>query len=316
MKIPTLVATAAAFGMAITIAAVQGQLVRGQAQAPAPAPPALTVNTVKAGSIYWIGGGGGNSGVVIGPDGVIVIDAKTTPAAAEQLIAEVAKLTPKPITHVIVTHSDGDHINGLPAFPASVKIIAHTNNKREQQMTFVTAAVEVGGGRCLPPAERLPNMLVTRERVPIKLSGVNFVLHHFGPAHTSGDLVVYLPDDKVVFAGDLLTSTVLIHPEKNGSFDGWFTTARGLLALDSETYIGGHAPKPDTKATLQTRIAGYQATKDKINGLIKEGKSLAEMKAAMGDPEKNPSGCRGIPYLSLTEIEYITQVNRSQEIKQ
>jgi cyclase len=312
MSVSNVIATVAAAG--ISFAAVTAANRPVHAQAPA-APPALTVNTIKAGSLYWVAGGGGNSGIIIGPTGVVIVDAKTTPAAATQLIAEVAKLTPKPITHVIITHSDGDHVNGLAAFPADVKIIAHTNNKREQQMTFVTAAVEVDGGRCLPPADRLPNQLVNRERVATNLSGVNVVLHHFGPAHTSGDLVVYLPDEKVAFTGDLLTSTVLVHPEKNGSFDGWFTTARGLLALDTDTYIGGHAPKPDTKATLQGRIAGYQATKDKINGLIKEGKSLAEIKKAMGDPEKNPSGCRGIPYLSLSEIEYMTQVNRSQEIK-
>lgn len=311
MRMSFLVATVTALAVGFGAAISPGPL---RAQAPA-APPALTVNTVKAGSIYWVAGGGGNSGIIIGPTGVVIVDAKTTPAAATQLIAEVAKLTPKPITHVIITHSDGDHVNGLAAFPPDIKIIAHANNKREQQMTFVTAAVEVDGGRCLPPADRLPNQLVMRERVVATLSGVNVVLHHFGPAHTSGDLVVYLPDDRVAFTGDLLTSTVLIHPEKNGSFDGWFTTARGLLALDTDTYVGGHAPKPDTKTTLQGRIDGYQATKDKINGLIKEGRSLAEIKKAMGDPEKNPSGCRGIPYLSLSEIEYMTHVNRSQEIK-
>ena len=312
MRISGMSAVTAAIGIALGV--VSSAVPPVQAQAPA-APPALTVNTIKRGSLYWVAGGGGNSGIIIGPSGVVIVDAKTTPAAATQLIAEVAKLTPKPITHVIITHSDGDHVNGLPAFPPDVKIIAHTNNKREQQMTFVTAAVEVDGGRCLPPADRLPNQLVNSERVATTLSGVNVVLHHFGPAHTSGDLIVYLPDEKVAFTGDLLTSTVLIHPEKNGSFDGWFATARALLTLDTDTYIGGHAAKPDTKATLQGRIDGYQAAKDKINGLIKEGKSLAEIKKAMGDPEKNPSGCRGIPYLSLAEIEYMTQINRSQEIK-
>ena len=116
------------------------------------------------------------------------------------------------------------------------------------------------------------------------------------------------------------STTGLVEPGEHDRGRRWLGLAcvalgQLMLALDATTYVGGHAPKPDTKATLQTRIDGYQATRDKINGLIKEGKSLAEIKTAMGDPEKNPSGCRGIPYLSLSEIEYNTQTNRRQEIK-
>ena len=278
-------------------------------------PQPLKVHAIKDGSVYWLEGGGGNTGVVIGQNGVVVIDAKTTPAGGKQVVEEVAKLTPKPITHVILTHSDGDHVNGLPGFPEGIKIIAHENNKKEQQMTFLFAAVEVDGGKCLPPADRLPNQVIARDKVATKIDGVNFVFHHFGPAHTSGDLVVYLPDEKIAFTGDLLTSTVLIHPEKSGSFDGWFKNAQGLLALDTDTYLGGHAGTTDTKASLQKRIDGYQAIRDKVDGLMKEGKSLADVKIAMGDPAKNPSGCRGIPYPSLAEVEYQAQTDKNTEIK-
>lgn len=278
-------------------------------------PQGLGVNPIKEGRIYWVAGGGGNSGIIIGQNGVIVIDAKTTPDSGKQLVAEVAKLTPKPITHVILTHSDGDHVNGLPAFPEGVKIIAHENNKSEQQATFLFAAVEVDGGRCLPPADRLPNQVVKQDKVSTKLDGVNVVFYHFGPAHTSGDLIVYLPDDKIVFTGDLLTSTVLVHPEKNGSIEGWFKNAQGLLALDADTYVGGHANAVDTKASLQKRIEGYQGMRDKILAMMKEGKSLGDIKVAMGDPAKNPSGCRGIPYPSFAEVAYQEQTNKNQEVK-
>ena len=80
------------------------------AQGPAPAP--LMVHQLKP-NVYWIEGGGGNSGVIIGDKGVIVIDAKTTPAGGKELLDNVAKITPKPVTTVILTHSDGDHVNGL-----------------------------------------------------------------------------------------------------------------------------------------------------------------------------------------------------------
>lgn len=279
------------------------------------APPRLTVHEVKAGKLYWVEGGGGNSGVVIGDKGVVVIDAKTTPDAGRALVAEVAKLTPKPITHVIITHSDGDHVNGLAGFPDGLKIVAHANNKIEQQAVYLYAAVEVDGGRCLPPKDRLPNQIVIKDRVQTTIDGVKFDLRYFGPAHTGGDLVVYLPDEKVAFTGDLITSSVLTHPEKSGSFEGWFTAANGLLGLPADRYLGGHAPDFDTKATLRTRIAGYQAIRDKVDALVAAGKTLPEIKMAMGDPAKDASGCRGIPYPSLAEVEYNARLRRDQELK-
>src|SRR5688572_21010166 len=72
--------------------------------------------------VYVAEGGGSNSGIVIGPNGVVVIDAKGTPEDGRALVAEISKLTPKPITHVIFTHADLDHIGGLPGFPAGVTI--------------------------------------------------------------------------------------------------------------------------------------------------------------------------------------------------
>jgi cyclase len=80
------------------------------------------------GGVYWIEGGvGSNAGVVIGKDGVIVIDAKQTQDSGRAVIAEVAKLTPKPITHVILTHSNLDHVDGLVAFPKGLTIISQEN---------------------------------------------------------------------------------------------------------------------------------------------------------------------------------------------
>ena len=108
------------FGSLTTLAVAQG---------PAPAP--LMVHRLKP-NVYWIEGGGGNSGVIIGDKGVIVVDAKTTPAYGKELLEDIAKITPNPVTTVILTHSDGDHVNGLASFPAGITIIAHENNKKSR----------------------------------------------------------------------------------------------------------------------------------------------------------------------------------------
>src|SRR5580704_1905943 len=96
-------------------------------------PPPLSVKQLKS-DVYWTqGGAGGNTGIIVGKDGVIVVDAKTTPASAKEMLAKIAKLTPKPVTTVIITHSDGDHVNGLAAFPAGLTIISQENCRKDME---------------------------------------------------------------------------------------------------------------------------------------------------------------------------------------
>src|SRR5258707_7633695 len=120
------------------------------AQGPPPIQPVM-MKQLKPDVWAGLGGSGGNSTIYIGKTGVIVVDAKQTEAGAKDLLAEIAKITPKPVTTVFLTHSDGDHVNGLVAYPTNVKIIAHQNNKTELQ-----AAIAAGGPRG-PPAGRPPS---------------------------------------------------------------------------------------------------------------------------------------------------------------
>jgi len=275
----------------------------------------LKLHAIKPGKLYWVEGGGGNSGIVIGDKGVVVIDAKIDAEAGRALVEEVAKLTPKPITHLIETHSDGDHVNGVVAFPRDVKIIAHTNNRAEQLAMPLAASVEIGGGKCLPPPDRIPNLVIYKDEVRATINGEEFVFHHFGRAHTTGDLIVELPRHGVVFTGDILTYNVLIHPEKNGSFDGWFDNASAILALPDTVFVPGHGREPDTKEMLRARIAGLRAKRGAIDALVDEGKTLEQAKAAMGDPPKDSIGCRGMPYPSLTWVEYHDRAGHLAELK-
>lgn len=265
--------------------------------------------------IHWVEGGGGNSGIVIGQNSVVVIDAKTTAQSGAELVRLAGKLTPKTITHVILTHSDGDHVNGLVGFPDELRIIAHKNNKVEQLTTLQMAVAEVGAGRCLPPADRLPNSIVFDDVVSITIDGVRFILHHFGPSHTHGDLVVELPDYKLAFVGDLITDRLLIHPEKNGTLAGWLATAEKLLSLNVDTYVGGHSSTPDTKGSLRRRMEEYRAVQKKVWAMVDAGKSLPEVKAAMGDPLKDPTGCRGIPWPSLSSVAFHERADHNAALR-
>ena len=254
-----------------------------------------------ASNVYWVEGGGGNSGVVVGDKGVIVVDAKTTPAGGKELLDDIAKITPKPVTAVIVTHSDGDHVNGLASFPKGITIVAHENNKKEQE------AALSAGGRGAPPADHLPTQVVSKNKENLKIDGVKIEALHWAPAHTSGDLVVYLPDQKIVFTGDIIATTLpdpLIHLEKNGSSEGWIATTKGIAALNSDRFVPGHGDV-QTKAAIQKRLADAQMKRTKIMELIAQGKSLDEIKASVDPaPAAGKGGGKGPAFASFTEVVY------------
>ena len=126
------------FGLVVVACGALAASARAQ-QAPQ-APPPITMKQLKPDVWAALGGAGGNSTIIIGKTGVIVVDAKQTEAGAKDLLAEIAKITPKSITAAIITHSYGDHVNGLVAFPAGIKIITHEGNKREQEAALAALA--------------------------------------------------------------------------------------------------------------------------------------------------------------------------------
>src|SRR5580698_1760432 len=253
-------------------------------------------------NVYWVEGGGGNSGVIVGDNSVIVIDAKTSAAGGKELLDDIAKITPKPVTNVILTHSDGDHVNGLVSFPAGITIIAHENNRKELETALGA------GGRGAPPADHLPTRVISKNKDNLKIEGVKLELLHWAPAHTTGDLVVYLPDQKIVFTGDIIAMQLpdpLIHLEKNGSSEGWITTTKGIVGLNSDQFVPGHGDL-QTKAAIEKRLTDAEAKRAKIKDLVAQGKSLDEIKAAVDPPPPAQArGGRGGPgFATFTEVGY------------
>ncbi len=260
-------------------------------------------------NVYLAQGGpapAANSGVIIGNKGVIVVDTKGGADAGKEMLAAIGKLTAKPVTHVILTHSDGDHVNGLAAFPKGITIIAHENNKKEQEAALAR------GGRGAPPADSLPTQTLNKARENLTIDGVSFTLLHWDHAHTNGDLVVYLPNQKVAFTGDLVATVIpymLIHLEKNGSYQGWVEAAKGMIALNADTYVTGHGDL-QTKADIQKRMTESAQRYAKIKELIAQKKSISEIRQALGEPEPPApaAGQRGgIPTFTQTTYEELTR---------
>jgi cyclase len=265
----------------ISVIAVAAVVSAASAFAQAPAIQPVMMKQLKPDVWVGLGGSGGNSTIYIGKTGVIVVDAKQTEAGAKDLLAEIAKITPKPVMTVFLTHSDGDHVNGLVAYPTSVKVIAHENNKKEQQ------AAIAAGGRGAPPPDRLPSQVTTKTKETTTIDGIKLELYHWAPAHTSGDLIVYNPQAKVVSTGDIVVTNRAddnpnIHMDKNGSAEGWMTNVKGMIGLNADYYVTGHGDVL-MKADLQRKLAAVTERRNKIAAMVKQGKSLEEIKAALPD---------------------------------
>lgn len=267
-------------------------------------PHALTITRIK-GNVYWARGGAGlkdassNDGIIVGTTGVILVDTKTTVEAERGVIAETAKITPKMVTTVLITHSDGDHVNGLAALPDGLTIIAQENCKKEME--------ESASDRDPAPQDRLPTKTYGKTD-SLTIDGVRIRLYHWAPAHTSGDTIVYLPDERIVFGGDVLTTDrpdISVKVAKNGSAAGWIETARGLLALDADVYLTGHGEMM-TKADVQKRLDLIQNKYDKVKAMVAQGKSIGDIKAFFGEPTAplppNPNGAAA--RATVTEIIY------------
>jgi cyclase len=251
-------------------------------------------------NVYWVQGGvGSNDGFIVGNTGVVLVDTKTTVDSEKGVLAEIAKVTPKMVNTVFITHSDGDHVNGLAALPSGVTIIAQENCKKEMQAS--------AGSRNPAPQDRLPSKTYSKTD-KLTVDGVHVRLYHWANGHTSGDTIVYLPDEKIVFGGDLLVTNrpdTLIHLEKNGSAAGWIENAKGMVGLDADTYLTGHGEMM-TKADVQKKLALIQDKYNKIKTMAAQGKSLDEIKSSMGEPTAapppNPNG--NPPAATLTEVIY------------
>ena len=297
-------------GLVATLASVLGTVAIAQQQ-----PPPLTVTKLKN-NVYWVRGGGGsndgvgsNNGFIVGNTGVVVIDTKTSADVEKAVIAEIAKVTLKPVRTVILTHSDEDHVNGLPAFPPAITIIAQESASEDMAKAAKLGVEPCLGcrtqGQIIPAQNRLPTKTFSK-RQNLIIDGIRIRLYHWAPGHTSGDAVVYLPDQKVVFAGDLLVNTrpdPLIHTEKNGSAVGWIENAKALLGLNADIYLTGHGSTM-SKADLQKKLDYVQERHEKIKAMAAQGKSLDEVKKSFGLPAGPPGAPNAPAAVILVEVMY------------
>jgi glyoxylase-like metal-dependent hydrolase (beta-lactamase superfamily II) len=222
----------------------------------------IVVSDLGAG-LYMLQSRGGNIGLSVGPDSTFMVDDQYAPLT-ERIVAEVAKLTERPIDFVLNTHWHGDHTGGNENLGAAgVWIVAH-DNVRERMST--EQFLELFNDRVPPaPAVALPSITFS-DSVRFHVNGETIdVVHPDGSAHTDGDSVVFFEGANVVHAGDVFFNGMypFIDVSSGGSLSGVVRAADRILErIDDDTkIIPGHGP-------VSTR-AELQAYRDMIDGVAK-----------------------------------------------
>ena len=239
----------------------------------------VEIETQKvADGIYVLFGMGGNIGVSIGDDGVLVIDDQFAPLT-DKIKAAIAKLSNKPISFLLNTHWHGDHTGGNENLANDGALIVAHENVRARLSTD-----QHGFGRDIPaqPPAALPVVTFTRD-VTFHFNGEEIAARHVSSAHTDGDSIVEFRTSNVVHMGDVYFNNEypFIDAGSGGSVAGTLTAVDDMLAkIDDETVvIPGHG-KVSNKKELAAYRAMLAATSGAVADLVAAGKSADEAVAA------------------------------------
>jgi cyclase len=244
----------------------------------------LRLNQISDGLYEILDGRGANGGLYIGDDCALVIDSKMDKESVDQMYKEIGKITDKPVKYLVNTHSDGDHVNGNQYFPEEVVIIAHENCRNE----FFVPKRDGSQSDWLNP-EMLPFVpeITFNDKLDIYLGSKKVELWHFGTGHTTGDIVVYIPEAKTAFIGDQFFEgrPQLVHSYKGGnSFEHVKTLTKMLDALDAEKFCSGHS-EMSNRQDIQNHIVQIQGMQNKVRELVDNNKSLEEVKSEFAENE-------------------------------
>ena len=185
-----------------------------------------------------------NAGFVVTPGGVVVIDALGSPILAKKLIAEINKVSKQKIVAVIVSHYHADHVYGLQEFKKiGAKIYAQGEGRN--YLSSETAKQRLIASRVdFAPWVNANTRLISADvwidqQFNLKIGGVDFFISRVGPAHAPEDLMVYVPSEKVLFAGDLVFRG-RIPFVGNADSKGWLLALDEIEKLNPKTVIPGH----------------------------------------------------------------------------
>ena len=221
---------------------------------------------------------GANAGIIIDRDGIVVIDTLVSAKEAKRFIKDIRAISKKPIKYVVNTHYHLDHTFGNSEFAKlGAVIISHTNDSKnlkthgeialKNAKNYGLSEQDMKGTKIAYP------VLTFNNRIEIDLGNQKIELIYIGPSHTDGSILVYLPEKKILFAGDILFTNY--HPFiADGNIEEWVKALDYIMTMDVEKIIPGHGP-----------ISSKQDIEDMKNYLIAFDMKAKELAAKSNDVE-------------------------------
>ncbi len=194
---------------------------------------------------------GANAGIIVGKDGIVVVDTLISAKEAQRFIRDIRAVSNKPIRYVVNTHDHLDHVLGNSEFAKlGATIIAQADTKAAmvkngdgllQRAKYFGLSDEAMSGTTVA----VPSLTFS-DAMEIDLGDRKIELIHAGPSHTSGSSIVYVPDSKTLFAGDILFTNY--HPNmRDGDIQGWIKALDRIASMDVAIIIPGHGPVSSKK---------------------------------------------------------------------
>lgn len=203
---------------------------------------------------------GANSGFVVGDDAVLVVDTRYTPALSRELLDAIRDVTDRPVRWVVNTHYHPDHAWGNAVFAEAGATIVARPETVEDLRRFSPVYLDYYRSYRPEAWALLENVEVVEpdsllgDALVIDLGGVSVAVRYFGPAHTAGDAVVFVPEERVVFTGGIAAAEY--HPnlgDDGADFANWIRTIGEIEAFDPRAVVPGNGPVGGGESLRSTR---------------------------------------------------------------
>jgi glyoxylase-like metal-dependent hydrolase (beta-lactamase superfamily II) len=216
-----------------------------------------------------------NSGVVIGDESVLVVDAQATPAMAQDVIARIRTVTDKPIRHVVLTHYHAVRVLGASGYKGAEIIASDVTRELIVERGQQDMDSEIGRfPRLFRGKEGIPGLtwphVVFHKRMTLWMGQREVQIIHIGRSHTAGDTVVWLPRKKVLFAGDTVEFSATPYCG-DAHFTDWPTTLAAVKALGAERMVPGRGRSLMNRKDVEDGIAGTAAFTSDLFAIAKRG---------------------------------------------
>jgi cyclase len=273
------------------------------AQAPQPDFSKVEIKTTKVtNSFYTLDGQGGTIGVLVGPDGLFMVDSQFAPLS-QKIAAAIHQISDKPVRFMVNTHVHGDHTGGNENF-AKMGVTIFSRDELRYRLAHPSPGAN-GAPGTPAPAAALP--VVTYDGpVTIHMDGEDVHLVPIHRAHTDGDTLVYFPNNDVLMTGDYFRSIQFpnIDRTNGGSLNGMLEGIGETIGMagPNTKIIPGHGPTVDRAALIAHRDM-ILAIRNKVAALVEQGKTVDEVLAA-----KPTSDFDNIPNASTTSERFVRQL--------